>query len=54
MAALFFRPADVEDDEQIGIVVLGTNGLSLELENKIKVRTFINTIDKNFVLWKLG
>ena len=28
---------DVDDDEQIGIVVLGSNGLALELENKIKV-----------------
>ena len=28
---------DVDDDEQIGIVVLGANGLARELENKIKV-----------------
>ena len=50
MAVLCFRPADVEDDEQIGIVVLGTNGLSLELENKIKVRIFMSTICKKVFL----
>lgn len=30
---------DVDDDEQIGIVVLGSNGLALELENKIKLQS---------------
>ena len=33
---------DVDDDEQIGIVVLGTNGLARELENKIKVFIFLS------------
>eukprot|EP00795_Rhopilema_esculentum_P012729 gene12729-3453_t len=32
-------PIDVDDDEQIGIVVLGTNGLAQELENKIKLQS---------------
>ena len=35
-------PIDVDDDEQIGIVVLGTNGLAQELENKIKVSFVID------------
>ena len=36
---------DVDDDEQIGIVVLGTNGLAIELENKIKVRWHFTTFN---------